>query len=30
MSVSLYELSVATYLQTTVAVTGYLDKGLAY
>ena len=30
MSVSLYELSVPTYLQTLGAVSGFLDKGLAY
>ena len=30
MSVSLYELSVPTYLQTLGAVSGFLDKGLAH
>jgi hypothetical protein len=30
MSASLYEISVASYLQTIVAVAGYLDKGLAF
>jgi len=30
MSTSLYDMSVATYLQTLGAVAGYLDKGLAF
>jgi len=30
MSTSLYEMSVASYLQTIAAVTGFLDKGLAF
>jgi uncharacterized protein len=30
MAVSLYEMSVANYLQTTNAVSGFLDKGIAF
>jgi len=30
MATSLYDMSVASYLQTTMAVAGYLDKGLAF
>ncbi len=30
MTVTLYEMSVANYLQTTAAVSGFLDKGLAF
>jgi hypothetical protein len=30
MAVSLYEVSVANFLQTTTAVSGFLDKGLAF